>query len=95
MSSQKTKRQASKTTQCGQKRKHVQAHTIEQLVNIKAPPILDCIKHYRRWDAREIDLSLCDSEISLLYEDREHEVLVTAEMLEEKAKELGQKERAG
>jgi len=34
-------------------------------------------------------------QISLLYKDREHEVLVTAEMLEEKAKELGQKDRAG
>jgi hypothetical protein len=183
MSYQKTKRQASKTKQCGQKRKHVQGHTIEQLVNIKAPAILDCIRHYRRWDARKIDFSLCDSEIaqvlsvsdwleepghrligecvlikvlniragaskqildeleasgykyfphtlnlpdteleawnrivdvvtnmapdvkvlletiadqiSLLYEDREHEVLVTAEMLEEKAKTIGQKERTG
>jgi hypothetical protein len=34
-------------------------------------------------------------QISLLYEDPEHEVLVTAEMLEEKAKELGEKGRAG
>jgi hypothetical protein len=34
-------------------------------------------------------------QISLLYEDPEHEVLVTAEMLEEKAKELGKKGRAG
>jgi hypothetical protein len=33
-------------------------------------------------------------QISLLYEDPEHEVLVTAEMLEEKAKELGKKGRA-
>jgi len=175
--------QKTKTKQCGRQRKHAPGHTIEQLVNVKAPAILDCIKHYRRWDARKIDFSLRDSEIaqvlsvcdwleepshrpigewvlrevlnmragasrqildeleasgykyfphtlnlpgpeleawnrmvdvvtnmapdvkvlletiadqiSVLYKDREHEVIVTAEMLEEKAKELAQKDRAG
>jgi hypothetical protein len=64
MKSVRTKCQTSKATRSGQKRKLVQGHTIEQLVNIKAPEILDRSKHYRRWDASKTDFSLCDSEIA-------------------------------
>jgi hypothetical protein len=80
MGYQNTKRQASKTPQCGQKRKHVQAHTIEQLVNTKAPAILACIRRYRRWDASKIDFSLCDSEVA--------QVLSVSDWLEEPSHRL-------
>jgi hypothetical protein len=58
----------------------VQGRNIEQLVNIKATNIPDCIRHYRRWDASKIDFSLCDSEIA--------QVLLVSDWLEEPGNRL-------